>query len=241
VYEKTPAPGPWRQTVDFFTDNPDNGGNFYDTADNIAMHVPNVYTRTRAYYCPDPCSSSPGPWYITETVNVRSAITTALNAGALFANYIGHASPNQWADEGIFYNVGAAPPNPLPDPVSQLNNGPRMPIVLELACYTGLFYVPGTTPLAQSWLLGSSSGAVADWASTGLGTNDDHEVMAKAFYDAVYLQHASRVGLAVNSSKSSLVAAGQYLGVNEFTLFGDPATVILLPVIPQVYFPIVSR
>jgi Peptidase family C25/Propeptide_C25 len=254
-YEQTPAPGGWRQTVDFFTDNwyldsggYDSGGDFYATADSIATHIPTGYTITRAYYCPDPCPPNIGldPWYITETVgadpvHVRFAITTGLNTGALFANYVGHASLNQWANEGIFYNVGAAPPYPLPDSVAQLNNGPRTPIVLELACYTGLFYAPGTIPLAQSWLLGSSSGAVADWASTGLGFNAGHEILATYFYDGVYTHHLNRVGLAINYSKTLLNLSADYPDVDEFTLFGDPATAIQLPVIPQLYLPLVTR
>jgi Peptidase family C25 len=253
-YEQAPTPGDWRRTVDFFADNYylnsggyDQGGDFYTSADNIETHIPNAYTITRAYYCPDPCPPNTGhdPWYITETVNadpvhVRYAITTALSTGALFATYVGHGSAFTWGNSAIFYNAYASPLLPRPDPMSQVNNGPRMPIVLELACVTGEFYYPGLTTLAQSWLVADGRGAIADWASTGLSLNGAHEVMANDFFDGVFVQHLRQVGLAINFSKTSLV--GQYPDlVDEFTLFGDPATTIQLPLLPRSYLPIISR
>ncbi|MEP7198755.1 MAG: C25 family cysteine peptidase [Chloroflexota bacterium] len=254
AYEQTPPPGAWRNTVAFFTDNYYKGGGSYDTAGDfyatadglINTSIPNTYSVTRAYFCSDPCPPNTGgaPWYITETndldpVRMRNAITTALNTGALFANYIGHASSYQWANEGIFANEGAQPYQP--DLFSQINNGNRTPIVLELTCRTSQFNLPGSTTLGESFIRADGRGAVADWGSTGLGVNTGHGVMASAFYQAIFTNNVRRIGLAINSSKATLIGYGFYNDlVDEFTLFGDPAMTIQLP-LRTLYLPVIAR
>lgn len=231
AFEQNASPmDDWRKRVDFFTDNyytasggTDLAGDFYSTAEGILANIPGLYSVTRAYYDPAPVPPNPGyPWHYTTIEAERNALLNALNAGALFANYVGHAATYQWADEAIFSNEGALPDNP--DLFSQLANGSRTPIVLELTCRTGNFHFPGTNTLAESFIRAAGRGAVADWASTGLGVNSGHDRLGKEFYQATFTTDLQTLGLIVNASKTKLVADGAYLDlVDEFTLFGDPA------------------
>jgi hypothetical protein len=106
-----------------------------------------------------------------------------------------------------------------------------------------MFHLPGMTTLAESFIRADGNGAVADWASTGLGVNEGHDLLAKGFYTAIFTNSVSTIGLAINSSKLSLTASGLHLDlVDEFTLFGDPATSATLSV-PRfkLYFPLIRR
>ncbi len=243
AYEQSPAPGDWRKRVAFYTDNFrkadgsfDSAGDFYAVADGIiAGTIPQVFTVTKVYY--DPLASAGDPVYINDGDLDTYLITSTLSAGALFVNYIGHASPWQWADNPtLFGNEGSTF-----DVFGSVQNGNRTPIVLELTCYTGRFHTGDPESLARSFTI-SSNVAVADWASTGLGVNVGHDQLARGFYSAVFQDGIATVGLAANASKYNLVANGFFEDlVDEFTLFGDPAMRIQLPLYRTMYLPLMSR
>ncbi|MBI5878708.1 MAG: DUF11 domain-containing protein [Chloroflexi bacterium] len=222
AYEQAPPPGAWQSTVGYFADNyydaygnPGTGGDFPGTADRISSHIPAYYTATRVYY--DPYTPTiTGDWFYTTDVATRRAITTALNTGMLFATYIGHASKQQWADERLMGNYLSSI-----NVFSTVANGARQPILLELACQTGEFQLPGYTTLAESFIRADGYGAIADWASSGNGYNTAHEDLATQLYDGVFQHNLSRLGLAINFSKLANSAHGDE--VDQFTLFGDPA------------------
>jgi hypothetical protein len=241
VFERA-TPGDWRARMFFFSDNyytasggTDSAGNFYATADAIITDMlPSAFALTRAYYDPAPSPPNPGDaWHYPTIAATRNAITTALNASARFVNYVGHGSQYQWASENLFGNANASP-----NLFDAINNGGRTPVVLELTCKTGMFHLPGVTTLAESFVRAPGQGAVADWASTGLGVNAGHDTLAKNFFAALFNGARGTLGVAMASSKTSLVASGFHLDlVDTFTLLGDPATIadprfqIFLPVI----------
>ncbi|MBI5303655.1 MAG: hypothetical protein HY868_16080 [Chloroflexi bacterium] len=245
--EQSPPPGDWHTTIGFVTDNyytssggTDLAGNFYATADGIlASFIPATYTVTRAYYDPAPSPPNPGyAWHYTSVDAARAAIATTLNAGGRFINYFGHGSQFQWAGENLFGNSGSTL-----NLFDTINNGGRTPIMLELTCKTGMFHLAGVTTLAESFIRADGQGAVAVWSSTGLGVNDGHDVLTQGFYAAIFNGSVETIGLAINSSKTSLVAMGGHSDlVDEFTLFGDPASAALA-FTPRLkfYFPLISR
>ncbi len=237
AYEQSPAPSAWRSTVDFFTDNylsasgaPDPGGDFYATADGIIDgHIPTIYSATRVYY--NPYLAMTGTQFYSTPAAARNAITQSINSGALFANYIGHANRPLWAAEGLMGNADAVSYG-VPNVFASVANGARQPVVLELACFTGGFQYPGFTTMAETFMLADGYGAIADWASSGFGVNQGHDMLAGFFYDGIFQYSMRRVGLATVYSKLGLAAAGVHADlIDEFTLFGDPATSVnLLPV-----------
>jgi uncharacterized repeat protein (TIGR01451 family) len=167
--------------------------------------------------------------YINDGAQDTYLITTTLSAGALFANYIGHASPWQWADNPTLFGNGGSGFNVF----DSVQNGARTPIFLELTCRTGAFYVNAPEALGPNFVTAVGRGAVADWSSTGLGVNVGHDLLARGFYAAVFTDSVPTIGLATNASKNSMVAGGAFIDlVDEFTLFGDPAMRIQTPVAP---------
>lgn len=224
-YEQNPGASDWRRQIDFYTDNPDIAGDFYYVADDIInTTIPQTYSVTRVYY--DPNALPGDPVHINDGALDTYLITSTLSAGALFANYVGHADPWQWAaSPTLFGKDGALQQDMSPFNVfDSVQNGARTPIVLELTCRTGYFHLGDPDSLGPHFLTVPGRGAVADWASTGLGVNDGHDQLARGFYSAVFTDAVPTIGLATNESKNSLVSTGQFLElVDEFTLFGDPA------------------
>ncbi len=82
-----------------------------------------------------------------------STVTTNVNAGRGFINYVGHGSNTSWVTTG-FNNSNA----------SALTNGNKTPFIMDVACVNGNFV--SITCFAEAWLRNANGGAVAMYASS---------------------------------------------------------------------------
>lgn len=85
-------------------------------------------------------------------------VSTALNEGRGYINYIGHGSKASWGTTG-FSNTH----------IGQLNNGKKLPFIVSVACVNGDFGT-GTDSFAEAWLKAGTAanpqGAIAVYASS---------------------------------------------------------------------------
>ncbi|MGH2592650.1 MAG: C25 family cysteine peptidase [Anaerolineae bacterium] len=226
-YETQPAPGGWNGNVVFAADNPDSAGDFPAQSEIIASTFISAPFRTqRMYYMPP----------TTTLTTTRQAVLNQWNAGAGLVMYIGHASVHQWLTERLFHL----------DDVPGLSNGSRLPVVLEMTCFTGSFQNPSFATLDESLMRKSGGGAVAVWGATGLGVSTGHDDLAAGFMQSVFIDGQTNLGLSTLSGKLSLVANNPaHLDlVDTFTLLGDPATRINLTLVPwphSIYLPSIQR
>jgi hypothetical protein len=228
AYEQA-GPRDWQRYVLFVADNvPDPTGDFVALADNIIRnHLPRRFQADRIYlndYCGPPTS----PPQSCPVVN--AAIVETLNrAGALFVNYIGHASVERWAHEQVFVNGD----------IPALANGDRLPVVLSMTCLDGYWIFPNRPSLAEELVRAADRGAVAAFSPTGLGVATGHHVLQRRFYDAVFQDGVRELGAATLAAKLALYASGRHYDlIHTFTIFGDPA--LRLQVLsPQVYLPLI--
>ncbi len=213
-YESLPAPGDWDLGVTFVADNPDSAGEFHAQSDLLAAtYITAPYTLQRIYYAPPTTT-------ITAT---QQAITGNWNSGAGLIMYTGHASVHQWAAERLFHL----------DDVAGLSNGLKLPVVLEMTCFTGSFHDPRFATLDESLLRRPDGGAIAAWGATGLGVSTGHVDLADGFLQSVYRSRQSDLGLAALSGKLTLAARGLNLDLlDTFTLLGDPATRLSIAGVP---------
>jgi hypothetical protein len=163
---------------------------------------------------------------------VNSAITSTLNqTGALFVNYIGHASVNRWGDESFLVNAN----------VTTLSNLDRLPVILSMTCLDGYWLFPSTDGLMETMLRAANGGSVASFSPTGLGVSTGHDRLERGFLDAVFQQGVLRLGEAAQAGKLELYAAGyDYDLIDTFTVFGDPA--LRLPVANnKLYLPVIRK
>lgn len=229
-YERVTPPGDWRQRTLFVADNylnangaPDPAGNFEAVIQGvIAETIPDWYAIDRVYYDPSP-NRPPDAWRYPTTNEARDAVAAAINNGALFTNYVGHATIDKWAE-----NVWTTGDIPL------LNNLDRLTIAVSMDCLDGYFDWPNRPSLAETMLAYANGGTVAHWAPTGLGVATGHDVLHKGFYEAINGAGVDFFGAAVTAGRLRLAAIGAFPDlVQSFMMFGDPALRFAAPTSPQ--------
>lgn len=90
---------------------------------------------------------------IYEPTAYASTVTTNLNSGRGFINYVGHGSTTYWVTTG-FSNTN----------IDALSNGDKTPFIMDVACVNGNF--TNTTCFAEAWLRKANGGAIAMYASS---------------------------------------------------------------------------
>ncbi|MEO6062719.1 MAG: C25 family cysteine peptidase, partial [Thermoflexales bacterium] len=204
-YETDPPTGGWNARVVFVADDVDwAAGDFAAESELIATgYLTAPFAPKRVYYTP-PSS------LITVT---QQAVLGHWNAGAMLIQFAGHSSWQQWAGESFFHL----------DNLPALNNGSRLPIVVEMTCFTGAFQRPEPT-LDEATLTHPGGGAVAAWGATGLGISTGHASLDEGFFQAIFGSNPANLGQAAWSGKIRLAATAQNLDLlDTFTLLGDPA------------------
>ncbi|MBN1220902.1 MAG: hypothetical protein JXM69_18410 [Anaerolineae bacterium] len=241
-YETNPTPGEWNARQLFVADNDEPAYNLYFHADSDQGYsqVNPPFVGQRFYYS----DRAGNPTYIyTDPNTLRSALLNSINYGANLITFNGHSSWLQWAVEGILRYY--PPPYTGPNDLTSLHNQYRLPIVLEMTCFTGSFHRPEVATLDESLLNLAGGGAVAVWGSTGLGVSTGHVSLQHGFYQAAYTQGKTQLGAATLAGQMELYATGLHQDLlDTFMLFGDPALAINLTIIPlpnRVYLPIVFR
>jgi hypothetical protein len=225
-YEAAPPPGPWSSTMAYVADNaraangsPDPAGNFEALSDGTIALVPAQYSIQRVYFDPYPSDDNGEPYRYRTATATTDAIVSAVNNGVAILNYIGHAGTTTWAHEAILRarDIGR-------NDVIRFNNGPRLPIVLDMACASGNFADPEYTGIEVMMLGWTGGGSVAGWGATGFGVATGHDKLHRGFNQAVFGGGVRVLGLATAAGKQALWSAGRNLDLlDTFDLLGDPA------------------
>jgi len=232
-YEAQPLPGGWNAGVLLVADDADTAGDFAVCSESYAAsHVTSPFSTTPHYcagtspYTSD-CSSQ-------ETAGISAALMSDWNQGALLVQFTGHSSWQQWAAERFLHL----------DDLVELHNGHRLPVVVEMTCFTGAFHRPEPT-LDESLVTLDSGGAVAAWGPTGMGVGTGHAHLSDGFFRALFAEGVGTVGEATLAGKLALVTSGQNLDLlDTFTLLGDPAMALNLAVVPwmcEMFLPVVLQ
>ena len=210
-YEQNPATGDWNQKVLFATDNPDSAGDFYAYSDAIANnYLPAPYVGDKVYY---------GRTHTTSSA-ARSAILSAINAGRLIVNYVGHGARNYWASEQLLKATDA----------NALTNVGRLPFFVPMACLDGYYIYPSTSTsdlssTAEALVRAPGKGAIATWSSTGMGTATAHDYLNKGLFEAIFTHDVIQLGPATLQGKLYLYSHTSWYNdqIDTYLLFGDPA------------------
>lgn len=226
-YETTPPFDDWNLNVLFVADDGEGGGgDFFEFSDILAdgyasptqepdtKFLPVPYTSTKVYLGYN-IKNEPGT--CLTAAECQLDIINAVNKGALFTSYVGHAQTGNWATE------------PLVDSgiVSQFTNWDRLSIFLGMACFEGFFHQPDLQPLAETYLLHPGGGAVASWSPTGFGVATGHDWLEQGLFLSYFQDGQTILGLATDAGKKYLhdnAPPGKYDDLIEtFLLFGDLA------------------
>jgi hypothetical protein len=224
VNEDVPPLTPWQRKALFVADDNDpRSGDFPSLSDILISQFPNQpFGPQRLYYDPDQ----------TTKENFRSDLQQAWDAGSGLIMFTGHSSIYFWAQEELLHL----------HTVPNLQNGQKLPVVLEMTCFTGSFQFPddpihsATATLDEEMLRHPGGGAVAVWGSTGLGVSTGHHWLAEGFMKTVYQDGISEIGIATLAGRLNLLSVGTSLDlIDTFNLLGDPATKLARSY--QIYLP----
>lgn len=224
-YEAQPLPGGWNADVALVADDPDGAGDFAAESEIVATnYITSPFAPRRIYYTPP----------VSTAVAARQTVLERWNAGASIVQFTGHSSWQQWAAERLFHL----------DDLPMVRNGRRLPVVVEMTCFTGAFQRPEPT-LDEDLVTLRGGGAVAAWGPTGLGINTGHHALAEGFYRAIFHTPVNTLGEAALAGKLELFATHLNLDLlDTFTLLGDPATRFnrrIAPWASHVYLPLTAR
>lgn len=205
TYESQSNPNTWEHQALFVADNPDSAGNFPLLTDTLINDYPTPpFAPQKLYYSPDQWSA--------ESFNLL--IDSKWDAGSGVIMFTGHSSIFQWAHEILLHR----------DNVPNLANQEKLPVVLEMTCFTGSFQVPDFPTLDEDLVRHPDGGAVATWGSTGLGVATGHHWLAEGFMSSIYQSGGSDIGSATLAGKLNLATSGANEDlIDTFTLLGDPA------------------
>jgi len=226
AYETSLEGGFWREKAVFIADNPDGGGNYHAQSDLVAQDTGALpHTLRRLYFDPDQGATGE---------DMFTRIESAWNNGVALVMYSGHASMHQWAAERFIHI----------EDIASLENGSRLPVLLDMTCFTGSFHSPSLSTLDEAFLRHPSGGAAAVWGSSGLGISTGHRALAQGFTQSVWRDGGATLGEAALIGKINLLASSQnYLDlIDTYVLFGDPAMHVQIESITTpTYLPLTNR
>ena len=193
--------GEWTKKVIMAADNPDNGGDFHKTSDEVADMIPASYSVDKVYLYDDS---------LNET---REKLLKGINAGAMLLNYIGHGFYNGLAD-GLL----------LTSDLDSITNPDMLPVMTAMTCIVGRFSLPGYDVFGEYLVLKEDGGAIAAWAPSGLSLNNLAKVLDEGFVQASLVEGEKVLGDAIIRAlqKYSMSGNEKYI-MDIYILLGDPA------------------
>jgi hypothetical protein len=241
-YETEPFPGDWTSRYLFVADDPDGyanyAGDFHYANDVGYQQVAPPLTGYRYYLNSKPDSDS---YTYENPTALRADFLNQLDTGAAAVIYHGHSSWHQWSKDGLLrWNR-----DPALNDVWRMNNDTRLPIILQMTCFTGYFQHPEYPTLDESLQRQPAGGAIAVWGSAGLGVETGHRTLQAGFLQAVLSNGETNLGAAILAGQMELYAGQANLDLlDTFILFGDPALTInttIQPLEKRNYLSVVNR
>jgi hypothetical protein len=176
-YDAESSFGPWRNRITYVADdefNPDREGfleQFHVTqAETLSVwHTPNHFDKQKIYL-----------WDFAKANNVKpecnDAIVSAINAGTLLINYVGHGNPDVWAHERVFTRQSDLP---------RLSNRTELPLFVAASCAIGFFDDPMREGMAEDLLAMSGGGAIGVVSATRLVYSFDNAQFNQQVFDVL--------------------------------------------------------
>jgi hypothetical protein len=183
-------------------DNPDQGGNFTASAENVASTL-FAGEDVRKLYLEKLGRAS-----------TKSGIRDAFDNGASLVSYIGHGAIHLWADEDLL-NIWQVP---------SLSPQSQQPIVLTMNCLNGYFHFPIFDSLAEALLKAEDRGAIAAFSPSGMSLNEPAHAYHVAVMEELLRGDNERLGDAILRAQETYLQTGVFPELlSIYHLFGDPA------------------
>ncbi|MFK7802654.1 MAG: C25 family cysteine peptidase [Anaerolineae bacterium] len=202
----------WRENITFVADNNDNAGQFSSFVAEQFDHLNNgKHLLNSIQYSGEESDLS----------QVKSQIRERFAAGNSHLIYIGHSTVHQWADESLMHI----------SEVENLSNAQRLPIILQMTCFTGSFHMAGLDSFDEALIRHETGGAVGVWGATGLSVTTGHDSLAEGYLEVLTTEDNPVVGEAIVAGKIRMMTNKPRHAdlVDTYTFFGDPTLILSEP------------
>ena len=242
-YESGQPPGAWRHHAVFVAD--EGEPQFEQVQENqIAKHfLGTPHTFERIYY-QDLVDANGGLKDQGTADQAKALIQSAVDAGAVNINFVGHGGFQQWSRfPFIFHTLSNLQPDgetPNQDDIDALANGPRYPFMINTNCITGGFHIASSAniPLefeqsysfAEDFLITPDKGLIAALAPSHLTFSFILDLVNNTLWDTMYGPTKERnLGAIQMALRLAFESLGSLDDLRSYIFFGDPATHLLLP------------
>ncbi len=200
-------------TAVLMADTPDDGGDFIADSEAVAGLFTSAYTVNKIYLTdPDMADAK------------RVDLISAINQGAAFFNYVGHAGPDQLSNWGLLSYYPYPEYDPPADDLSLLTNSKVLPVMTAMTCGIANFSDPYQDVLGEALLLKPDGGMAATWSATGLSDDAQANILNREFYKSVFSVKKAVLGDAVLKALSVYNKQGTMpFMMDIYCILGDPA------------------
>ena len=157
------------------------------------------------------------------TYNFKDSIKNEFDRGGLIVNFIGHAASQDW-------EVGLSDPNTL-------ENGSRLPLVFSMTCFTGRNAEPSFRSFGEKFMYLPNKCAIGFVGSSGWSFSGPGNSFNSYMLEGLSLDTLRRIGDLLKYATEKMAKDSTSFAVkntiNCYSLLGDPATKLLLPVLPE--------
>ena len=218
-YDVAPAPGPWRRRVVY-------AANYHPKAlfTGPSDHLAERYTEPLGLQSIKVYNEDNTP--IPNTAGRR--FLDALNDGALLFNFNGHGSAGTMQ---FLFSLQF----PDWDYLSQVSNGPRLPLVLALSCLNGMFANPHEESLGEVFTDKADGGSIAYISASAESFVAQNGLLGENLFSQLFERGNLEFGPSLNAAKTLVLAAHPSFkeAVLTMQLFGDPAQELALQEAPD--------
>lgn len=224
-YELNPEPGIWRNTITLVADDPMRPNS------NEPIHINDTERLSRIF----PLSSHVNKIYLTEYPEVqdpnspyikkpkaRDDFIKKLYNGTLLVNYLGHGSPNVWAQEEVF----------TVSDLGLVKTDSRLPFWVAGTCDWAKYDDINSSCVPEELMLMQNNGAVGILSTTRKTYATPNSALLSVFFNHLFPEDdASRsitVGEAIMLAKN--IAETSDVNNEKYILFCDPALKLASPV-----------
>ncbi len=223
AYETSSDRSAWRNLVTLVADDGWHSKDWEGTvhtenSEYLSKALPSSFDQKKIYLAAYPTAITS---FGRTKPGVNEAIIRAINEGTLLLNYVGHGSPELWADEHVFVKDVTIP---------QLKNK-NLFFLTAATCDFCYFDRPNITCSAEELVFEENYGAVGCFASTRPGYSQPNIDLAIALYQNLLQSHRDTLNLCFPVGLLYFQAKTNKSDINDlkFHLLCDPALRLNLP------------
>ena len=220
TYETQP-PAEWMKSFTII-------GNITNSSEH-RLYSPICDTLISKFILPKPVSGNPVRIVRHDTLggltfNYPDSIKNQINRGTSTVNYVGHAGSQDW-------ELG------MSDPSILNNTNGKFPLIFSMTCYTGKNGEPTERGFGERFMNMNNKGAIGFIGTTGWAYNGAGSAFDTCMYRAFSKDTIRRLGDIFKAGTNGIKKDSSLLNflhtINCFTLQGDPAVKLRLPIQPE--------